>query len=100
MRETIEEIIADIRLRQEKGYYIVHTIKSFSTLITDGRILIYSDQSGLENLKLLNLNEGHKFNFEGIEYKADLNTLKTIEILIYGDNLNYYINGSLDNLLF
>lgn len=100
MKFKIKEIIEDIRLNQEKGYYIVHTIKSFSTLITDGRILIYSDQSGLENLKLLNLNKGHSFKFDGIEYNADLDTLKTIEILIYGDNLNYYINGSLDNLLF
>lgn len=100
MKFKIKEIIEDIRLNQEKGYYIVQSIKGLNSLITDGRSLIYGDTAGYENISLIDLNKGHSFKFDGIEYNADLDTLKTIEILIYGDNLNYYINGSLDNLLF
>lgn len=99
MIERIKDIFADITARKEEGYYIVHSIPGFNSVITDGKILIYGNESGYNNLKLLELNSGHTFIFENEQFEATIKGLKVLEMFIYGDNINFYKSGNLDELL-
>lgn len=100
MNDIIRKMFEDITKKGEVGYYIVHSIPRLNTVITDGKYIIHSVQSGYENLLLTEINKDNIFVFEGYTYEATLSGLKLLDIFIYGDNKNFYRSGDLNNLIF
>lgn len=100
MTDRIKDIFEDITKRNQEGYFIVHSIPGFNSVITDGQTLIYSNESGYDKLKILEMDKGEIFKFENEKFEASIQGLKFLEIFIYGDKTNFYISGNLDNLLF
>lgn len=100
MTERIKDIFEDITKRNQEGYFIVYSLPGCNSVITDGQTLIYANESGYDKLKILEMEKGEIFKFQNEKFEASIKGLKFLEMFIYGDKTNFYISGSLDNLLF